>query len=91
MRIEWEAEIDEFSWNKHFCDRQVRGPFAYWRHCHYVRPVNLHGMNATVITDDLEYELPLGPIGRLAHNLFVRRQIEHIFAYRRSQLSRMTL
>jgi ligand-binding SRPBCC domain-containing protein len=91
FRVQWEAEIDEFSWNKHFCDRQVRGPFAYWRHCHYVRPANLHGIDATVITDDLEYELPLGLMGQLAHTLFMRRQIERTFAYRQRQLARMTL
>lgn len=91
VRVQWEAEIDEFAWNKHFCDRQVRGPFAYWRHCHYVRPVDLQGIEATVIADDLEYELPLGPIGHLAHSLFVRRQIERTFAYRQRQLSKMML
>ncbi len=29
MRATWEAEITEFEWNDHFCDRQLRGPFAY--------------------------------------------------------------
>src|ERR1017187_4000843 len=37
IRIRWEAEITEFTRSHHFCDEQVRGPFAYWKHCHYIR------------------------------------------------------
>jgi ligand-binding SRPBCC domain-containing protein len=32
--------------------------------------------------DRVEYELPLGPLGRIAHTLFVRRQLEAIFDFR---------
>jgi hypothetical protein len=33
----------------------------------------------------VDYELPLGPLGTLAHLLFVRRQLDAIFAYRRQR------
>ena len=36
-----------------------------------------------MVDDEVEYELPFGPFGRLAHSLRVRRQLEEIFAYRR--------
>ena len=26
--------VPGLSWNDHFCDLQLRGPFAFWRHCH---------------------------------------------------------
>jgi ligand-binding SRPBCC domain-containing protein len=87
VRIRWESEITEFSWNHHFCDLQVRGPFAYWKHCHYIRPLSWHGVNATLIADEIEYELPFSFLGALAHRLFVRRQIERTFAYRQSRLN----
>jgi ligand-binding SRPBCC domain-containing protein len=32
--------------------------------------------------DRVEYELPLGLLGRLAHRLLVRRQLEGIFRHR---------
>lgn len=31
--------------------------------------------------------LPLGPLGSVAHALFVRRRLEAIFAYRRAALN----
>jgi ligand-binding SRPBCC domain-containing protein len=89
VRVRWEAEITEFSWNRHFCDEQVRGPLAYWKHCHYIRPVRLQGVDATIIADEIEYEVPFGVVGRLLHRLFLRRQIERAFAYRQSQLNRI--
>src|ERR1035441_8722543 len=33
LRLRWEAEITEFSWNGQVCYRQVRGPFAWWCPC----------------------------------------------------------
>jgi len=36
----------------------------------------------------VDYELPLGPLGALAQVLFVRRQLDAIFAYRRQQCER---
>jgi ligand-binding SRPBCC domain-containing protein len=89
IRIRWEAEISEFAWNDYFCDRQLRGPFRYWNHCHHVEPAGSDHIEMTRIVDDLEYELPLGLAGRLAHRLFVRRQIERTFAFRQRQLARI--
>jgi ligand-binding SRPBCC domain-containing protein len=86
IRVRWVAEIAEFVWNDHFCDRQIRGPFAYWNHCHSLRAATEGGIDRTLITDHVEYELPFGPAGRLAHRLFLRKQIQQTFAYRQSQL-----
>jgi len=87
VRVRWEAEITEFSWNIQFCDRQVRGPFSYWYHCHRVRPVIRQDVAVTVVTDHVEYDLPMGVLGALAHRIFLRRQIEQAFAYRHAQLA----
>ncbi len=89
FRIQWEAEIAEFVWNQHFCDVQLRGPFAYWNHCHCIRRVTQPGEDATLIADDVEYEIPFGIAGEIAHRLFMRRQIAGTFAYRQVQLARM--
>ena len=37
--------------------------------------------------DIVLYRLPLGPLGRLAHFLFVRRTLKRIFSYRRDALA----
>jgi ligand-binding SRPBCC domain-containing protein len=89
VRVRWESEITDFSWNHHFCDRQLRGPFASWKHCHYVRPASWRGVNVTLVADDIEYEVPFGVAGRLAHRLFLRGKIERAFAYRQSHLEKI--
>ncbi len=33
--------------------------------------------------DSVSYEIPLGPVGELARLLFVRRDLDRIFEYRR--------
>jgi ligand-binding SRPBCC domain-containing protein len=88
FRVTWEAEISEFVWNDHFCDRQGHGPFAVWSHRHSVRPSSADGASGTYVADHVEYELPFGPLGRLAHSLWLREQIERSFAYRQIQLDR---
>jgi ligand-binding SRPBCC domain-containing protein len=87
IRATWEAEITEFAWNDHFCDRQLRGPFAYWNHCHRVTAASRNGIAGTAIVDHIDYELPFGAIGALANRLILRRQLASTFAYRQQQLA----
>jgi len=86
FRVSWIARITEFVWNDHFCDTQLKGPFASWNHCHHIASETREGVNGTLIVDELEYALPMGPLGTLAHGLFVRRQMESTFAYRQRRL-----
>ena len=41
-----------------------------------------------MLTDEIEYDLPLGPLGSIARALFVRKQIEKTFSFRREQVVR---
>jgi len=74
----WVSEITLWDPPRRFVDEQRRGPYRRWRHLHEFRAVE----GGTEIRDRVTYELPLGPLGRVAHALFVRRQLEAIFAYR---------
>jgi len=84
VRLRWDAMIEDFQWLEGFCDVQMRGPFRRWRHCHTVvaatSPVT--GEPGTLLRDSVEYELPLGPLGKVANLVFVRRQIGRIFRFR---------
>lgn len=83
IRLRWDTEIADFVWNDHFCDIQLaRGPFRFWRHCHRFHPELREGRNGTLLTDQVEYELPFGRLGEFAHSAFVSRQIETAFAFR---------
>jgi ligand-binding SRPBCC domain-containing protein len=89
FRIGWLARITEFEWNSHFCDEQLKGPFALWKHCHRIGSETRDGVTGTLISDEVEYSLPLGPLGILGEILFVRRRMEKAFAHRQHELERI--
>jgi ligand-binding SRPBCC domain-containing protein len=80
--VRWESLIAEFRENELFADEMLRGPYRRWYHRHVFRPVD----GGVEINDRVEYELPFGPIGRLAHAVAVRRQLQAIFDYRRRKV-----
>ncbi len=87
VRIPWKAEISEFVWNDHFCDLQLRGPFAYWHHCHSVHAEPRTGESGqptpgTLLRDQVEYEPPFGRLGEVANSLFITHQLRSTFDYR---------
>jgi ligand-binding SRPBCC domain-containing protein len=93
LRIPWEAEIADFAWNSHFSDTQQRGPFAFWHHCHRLHPetrtVDGDPVTGTLLSDEVEYELPLGTLGDLAARLFAERQIRSLFNYRHQRTAEL--
>jgi ligand-binding SRPBCC domain-containing protein len=89
VRLQWEAKITEFVWNEYFCDEQVRGPFAYWKHCHRVQTESRDGVAGTRITDEVVYEMKMGALGNVAHRLFFAAQIRKLFAYRQAQIEKL--
>lgn len=91
LRIGWQARITEFVWNSHFCDEQVKGPFASWKHRHGIVAESRPDESGTPIvgtriTDEVEYTLPLGPMGEVAQAVFLRRQMQATFVYRQQRL-----
>ena len=84
-RVSWMVCIAEFVWNSHFCDEQIRGPFAQFRHCHSIQAEVRDGVEGTLVSDDIEYVMPFGSIGGIASG-FVRRQLDQSFAYRHERL-----
>jgi ligand-binding SRPBCC domain-containing protein len=77
--IRWRTRIVAWEPPRRFVDVQLRGPYALWEHTHTFEPA---GDDAVVIADRVRYALPLGVLGRLAHAVFVRRDLERIFDYR---------
>jgi uncharacterized protein YbjT (DUF2867 family)/ligand-binding SRPBCC domain-containing protein len=74
----WRSVIEEYDPPRSFVDVQASGPYRRWRHRHTFTPV----ADGTRIDDEVEYELPLGPLGALAHRLVVREQLREIFRHR---------
>jgi ligand-binding SRPBCC domain-containing protein len=78
--LRWRTRIDEFEPISHFVDVQLSGPYRLWRHRHEFRTVP----GGTQMRDQVDYELPFGPIGTVARTLFVRSTLDRIFDYRSS-------
>lgn len=79
----WTAEIRAWEPPNRFVDEQVRGPYRIWYHEHRFRAAR----GGTDIHDRIDYALPLGPLGRFAHAVLVRRQLEAIFDYRKRRIA----
>jgi len=85
LPLRWRTYIREYDPPFRFLDVQVRGPYARWEHRH----VFLSEDNGTTIEDRIVYRLPLAPLGRLAHVMLVRRQLESTWAYRRQKIAEL--
>lgn len=82
--VRWQTRIEAWEPPERFVDIQAKGPYALWEHTHLFEE---DGDLATVIHDRVRYAVPLGPLGAVAHRLFVRRDLERIFDYRRKAAS----
>ena len=78
--IRWQSEITEWNPPHFFADEQRRGPYRLWRHTHTFDEVK----EGVVVGDTVEYAV-WG--NELIGKLFVRPDIEKIFAYRAEQLN----
>jgi len=81
--MNWITEITHIESHKYFIDEQRFGPYKFWHHQHHFE----ENEQGTLMTDHLHYALPLGPIGNLMDALFINKQIDHIFAYRKKILT----
>jgi ligand-binding SRPBCC domain-containing protein len=78
LPLRWTSRIEDWEPGRRFVDRQLRGPYGLWHHRHTFAESG----QGTVVRDEVDYALPLGVLGDLAHPLFVRRDLERIFTYR---------
>ena len=78
IQMSWLTEITQVTDKRYFVDEQRYGPYAMWHHQHFIEPHK----DGVLMKDIVTYKLPLGILGRLAHWLFVKRQLSSIFNYR---------
>jgi ligand-binding SRPBCC domain-containing protein len=82
LPLHWETEIVHWDPPRAFEDIQLSGPYRLWRHTHRFESVG----GGTRMADVVRYSLPFGLLGRIAHRLTVRRNLEQIFDYRFEQI-----
>lgn len=76
--VHWQTLIDAYEPPHGFHDIQAKGPYRSWEHRHTFEEVD----GGTVVRDEVEYSLPLGPLGDLVHRLLVRGELASIFRHR---------
>ncbi|KMQ60177.1 SRPBCC domain-containing protein [Chryseobacterium angstadtii] len=85
IKMKWQTEILKVDFQKSFIDFQKKGPYKLWHHHHEFIP-NEKGV---LMKDTVDYELPMGFLGEMAHSLFVKKKLEDIFNYRYTVLEKM--
>lgn len=83
IRINWVTEITQVKKNEFFIDEQRFGPYTMWHHEHFFEEID---ENNCWVGDKVSYKLPLGFLGKIAHVLFVKKQLTGIFEYRTKQI-----
>lgn len=81
----WMTEITHVEPGTFFVDEQRIGPYSLWHHQHRFRSIP----GGVEMTDLVHYRLPFGPLGSLAHWLFVGRQLKDIFDFRWTKLEQV--
>ena len=85
LPVRWRTRIGSWEPPQRFSDDQERGPYALWHHVHEFESAG----DRTRMHDRVDYQLPFGPLGALAHALAVRRTLERIFDYRRQVIEEL--
>jgi ligand-binding SRPBCC domain-containing protein len=83
--MHWKTLISDYQPPLLFVDEQAEGPYALWRHRHTFAETP----EGTKVGDHVEYALPLGVFGQIAHAVMVKRQLEAIFKFRQREIGNM--
>lgn len=83
--VHWQTEICRVEKPFIFADRQVKGPYKVWEHTHTFREQD----GGVLMTDRVDYEIPMGILGKMMNSLVVRREIEKIFEFRKHTLEKI--
>jgi len=76
--IRWHSEITEWDPPHKFTDVQLKGPYRFWKHEHLFSAES----DRTRMIDRVEYSIPGWIFSPMVHSLFVKNDLEKIFAYR---------
>lgn len=78
----WVTEITHVKEGEYFVDEQRFGPYALWHHKHFIEEID----GGILMEDIIDYKIPFGILGQLAHPLLVEGQLKKIFSYRERKL-----
>jgi ligand-binding SRPBCC domain-containing protein len=74
----WIAEHTVYDPPRMFEDVQVAGPFRSWRHRHIIQP----HPDGAMLRDEIDYQPPMGFLGRLVAPLLIESRLRRLFEFR---------
>ncbi|MCH4823297.1 SRPBCC family protein [Gramella lutea] len=83
IKTKWVTEITHVKEGEYFVDEQRFGPYALWHHKHFIKPIK----GGVEMEDIIDYKLPFGIIGQMAHPFLVKPKLKEIFDYRKKKLT----
>ena len=79
IKANWITEITQLEHHQFFVDEQRFGPYAMWHHEHHFTEIS---ENEVLMTDIVNYKLPLGFLGDLFAGKLVSNKVKFIFESR---------
>lgn len=77
-RMRWVAEHTAYDPPRMFEDVQIKGPFRRWRHRHLI----VAHSDGAILRDEIDYEPPLGFLGRAVAPLLIEPRLLRLFEFR---------
>jgi ligand-binding SRPBCC domain-containing protein len=85
IKMTWVTEITHVRDKEYFVDEQRVGPYAFWHHEHKIESIE----EGVLMTDIVSYKPPFGLLGSIANSLFIKKQLQNIFDYRKKVIAKM--
>ena len=82
ITTKWVTEITHVKDKEYFVDEQRFGPYSLWHHKHFIKEID----GGVEMEDVVDYKIPFGIFGQIAHILFVKNKLKQIFKYRENTL-----
>lgn len=82
LKLDWMTEITQVNKHKHFVDEQRVGPYKIWHHQHHFKAIK----GGVEVTDIVDYVVPFGILGKIAHPIIVKPQLNKIFQFREERI-----
>ena len=83
VKTNWVTEITAVKEQEYFIDEQRFGPYSMWHHEHFFEALP---NGNTLMKDKISYKIPFGFFGDIAQIVFVKKQLQSIFNYRKKVL-----
>lgn len=82
IKTKWVTEITHVKEGEYFVDEQRFGPYSLWHHKHFIKEID----GGIEMEDIIDYKVPMGILGQLAHPFLVKPKLEEIFKCRKVRL-----